>query len=590
MMQNPFRRISLRAVLSIMLALFVSVSFIHIPGLTAPFHASAESAITSDDSTDTWDPNSATIITLSGETATVKGSGASISGSIVTIEKKGTYVLQGSLKDGQLLIDAGKKDTIHLVLNGASITSLTTAPLYAKKAGKIILTLAPETDNSLMDAEAYVYSDGETEPDAALFVKNNLSINGSGSLTVAGQYLHGIVAKDNLVIADGDIRVTANDVGIRGRDSLTVEGGKITVNSQGDALQSNNAEDAKLGWIAISGGDFQLTSLKDGIQAETRLTITGGTFHMATGGAQAGETISIPQSPVENGKGLKAGGDLIISGGTFTVDAMDDAIHANGSVILQAGTYTLATGDDGIHADGDATIQSGEITISESYEGIEAANILIQGGTLNLAASDDGFNAAGGNDGPSPTGDWRGRGGFEASGNYAVTISGGTVNINADGDGIDSNGAIYLEGGELRIDGPTLNGNAAMDCNGDFEVRGGILVAAGSAGMAQVPGTGSTQPSLMIYFNSNGLAGKTISLTDASGNEIFSHNLIKDFQTILISTPELVQGSTYTLSIDGQTQSEIALFQNATVLSSDGSPVTAEQGFPQRPGGHGPRK
>lgn len=615
--------------------------------------AKAETAVTQEDTQTTWDDATAVHVTLSETAADVSGSGASYESGSLTITEAGTYVLTGTLQ-GTILIDAGKNDTVRLVLNGVTVTASSGSALYEKKAAKVILTMAEGTVNSFTDASIYVLAEGETEPDAALYAQNSLTINGTGSLTVTGNANHGIVSKDDLIIAGGTLSVTAAGTGIRGRDSLTILDGDITVNATGDALQANNDEDSTKGTILISGGTFRLTAGKDGIQAETTLTITDGTFDitsggyqdsttaanipsmggMPTGGDQTGtppsgapptgdtasgdmqtdnlssggtsiETVSTDtvssatmsqngrggfpsqmggngqtvsgNTSEDSGKGLKATGGLTIEGGTFVIRSADDTIHTNGDAVISGGTFTLTSGDDGIHADGTATIQGGDITVVSSYEGLEAANILVEGGTLDITASDDGFNAAGGNDGSSVTNDWRGQGAFQASGDYSIRISGGTMTVNANGDAFDSNGNIYMSGGTVYADGPTTDGNGAIDYNGVFELTGGTIVASGSSGMAENVSSVSGQAALMVYGSFSG----SIALKDSSGNTLIATTPTKAYQSIVFSAPTMQKGLTYTLVINGETVAEITLSSDITTYSTDGTQGgTFNQQFP----------
>ncbi len=602
--------------------------------------ARAEAVVTQEDTQTTWDDATAVQITLSGTAAEISGSGASYESGTLTITEAGTYVLTGSLQ-GTILIDAGKNDTVRLVLNGVTVTAANGPALYEKKAAKVILTLTEGTENSFTDTSSYVLAEGETEPDAALYVQNSLTINGAGSLTVSGNANHGIVSKDDLIMAGGTLFVTAAGTGIRGRDSLTILAGDITVNAAGDAMQANNDEDSTKGAILISGGIFHLTAGKDGIQAETTLTITDGTFDITSGGYQDGATVAnnpstggIPtggnqagtppsdgastgtagtdtvssattshnarggfpsqmdgngqtvsgNTSEESGKGLKAAGGLTIEGGTFVIRSADDAIHTNGDAVISGGTFTLNSGDDGIHADGTATIQDGDITVVSSYEGLEAANILVEGGTVAITASDDGLNAAGGNDGSSVTNDWRGQNAFQDTGDYSIRISGGTMTVNANGDAIDSNGSIYMSGGAVYADGPTTNGNGAIDYNGVFELTGGTIVASGSSGMAENVSSVSGQAALMVYGSFSG----SIALVDSSGNTLLTATPTKAYQSIVFSAPTMQKGQTYTLVINGETVAEITLSSDITTYSTDGTQGgTFSQQFPGGQGGPG---
>ncbi len=560
--------------------------------------ALAEAAISQEDTDAQWDAQSAVSITLHNSETAIAGSGATFSDGVLVISAPGTYVVNGSLDDGQIRIDAGKNDTVRLVLNGMSVTNASGSALYGKKAGKVILTLAAGSENSLTDGTEYVFEQDETEPDAALYAKDSLTINGTGKLAVTGNYNHGIVSKDDLIITGGTLVVNANGTGIRGRDSLTITNGDITATAKGDALQANNAEDASKGSIDISGGTFRLTAAKDGIQAETTLHISEGSFTIYSGGetetgssaaadtAEAAETntdqpsrmVGFPtkgawnpeqntqQADTESGKGLKAAVGLTITGGSFEIHSADDTIHTNGNALIEDGTFTLYSGDDGVHADGDITIKGGILTVRQSYEGLEAANITVEGGEIQLTADDDGFNAAGGNDGSALTG-WRGQGGFEASGDYSIHILGGTIRVNAGGDGLDSNGDMFLSGGSVTVDGPVSNGNGALDYNGVFELTGGTLAVSGSAGMAQGPSSSANQATLLVYVSGSG----TVTLADSSGSELIAYTPAKTYQMLAISTPQMRQGETYTLSIGGQSSYQITLTDAVTTYSADGT-------------------
>lgn len=510
-----------------------------------------------EDTAATWDDEAATLITLSGSTVSIAGQGVSASGTTITITAAGTYVVEGTLSAGQIVVDAGKEATVRLVLNGASITCADSAAIYAKQAAKTILTLADGTQNTLIDGTSYTYPDAQTdEPDAALFAKDDLTINGGGTLTVTGNYQHGIVSRDTLTITGGTLAVTAAQDAIRGRDGLAVQDGSFTLTAGGDGLKANNDTDTEKGWIAIEGGTFHITANNDGIQAETTLQITGGTFNIEAGrGAeQGGGTRSDSMGPgdwgwssgttttdTESHKGLKAAGSVTLTGGTFTVDAADDAIHSNGTISIAGGTYSLSTGDDGIHADSTLTIEEGTIDILTSYEGLESESVTVAGGSIRLKASDDGLNATSG------SGTMPGQG----DGSSTLRITGGTLYVDADGDGIDSNSTIFIEGGTTLVCGPTSSGNGALDYDGTCTITGGVLIATGSRGMAQTPGSDSSQASLFVTYSASQAAGTLLALTDADGNPIAAFSPAKSYQTVLISAPDLKTGESYTLYTGG---------------------------------------
>lgn len=570
----------------------------------------------SEDMDDSWDAANATMISLIGKTIQVKGNGAKAAGSVLTITKAGTYVVSGKLSDGQIIVNAAENDKVKLVLNGASISCANNAPIYSKLSKKTIVTLAKGSENTVQDGSKYANTAGSDEPNAAIFSKSNLTINGTGSLTVKGNANNGIGCQDDLVITGGKLTVIAANDGLRGRDSIAVNNGTFVIRSGADGLQSNNAEDADKGWISLDGGNFTITSQKDAIQAETQLQITNGKFKLTAGGGsvKASSTSSMHrfQGPgreststaaeTESTKAIKAGGNILISGGTLDIDSCDDAVHTGGNACINAGTLSISTGDDAVHADGNLTINNGSITVAKSYEALEGVTITINGGKMLLNASDDGINSAGGSDETQQAQD-----NFRASDENNVLITGGYLLVNAAGDGIDSNGDLYFKGGTVIVNGPTNNGNGALDYNGSSEISGGTLIAAGSSGMAQGPETSSTQNSLMVRYTSVQKAGTLVNLVDETGKTLVAFAPAKDYQSIVISTPNLQKDKTYTLKSGGTCSSKLTnglstegscsgskklcnvkISDTVTSIAEDGSEVSSSMGGPGGPGGQRP--
>lgn len=489
-----------------------------------------------------------TTIALSGQSATATGTGAEVTDGVVTITAGGTYVVTGTMTEGRVLVNAPKEE-VTLVLQDASITCSTGSPLYVYKSKATTLYLPEGTASTLTDGTDYTFSDSyssaeEEEPNACLYSKSDLVIAGSGSLTVNANYNNGITGKDTLFIQKASVTVTAVNHGINGKDSLTIKDADITVTSGGDALRSTYDSDPTLGYLVITGSALKLTAGEDGIQAETTLTISGGTATVTTAGG-AGQSISDDTSA----KGLKAGTQVTVTGGTFQLNCCDDAIHSNGNVTISGGSFTIATGDDGMHADDTLSISSGTIDITRSYEGLEGAKVLISGGKISIVTSDDGINAAGGSDQSGSDGFGFAPDAFGGSGDYLIRISGGVVTVNVSGDGIDSNGDIEVTGGELYISGPTSNGDGTIDCDGSATITGGIVVAAGSTGMAENFGTASTQGSILV--NLSGSAGQTITLKDSDGDILASFTPAKAFGCVVVSAPGVAQGGTYTIAAGG---------------------------------------
>ena len=523
--------------------------------------AEAENGESHEETADyTWDAASAISVTLNGTSISGSSTGATIDGSKLTITSAGTYRLSGTLTDGQIVVETKDEDPVKLVLDGVDISNSSSAPIFISGAEKTIIILADNSGNTLSDAASYVYEDAEEdEPNATIFSKDDLSICGNGSLTVKGNYNDGIASKDGLIIASGTISVDAVDDGIRGKDYLIIKDGTITVESGGDGLKSDNDDETELGYIDIMYADLTINAGDDGITAASDAMITDGNFTIKTAGGSSGN-----YSSSSSAKGIKATSNLIIDGGNFEINSGDDALHSNDALVINSGTFEISSGDDGIHADETLGINGGEINITKSYEGIESAIITISDGTIHLTASDDGLNVARGNDssgmhGWSPT----------TSGNYYLYLTGGYIYINAMGDGVDVNGSVVMDGGDLIVNGPTSNNNGALDYDGSFKINGGFLLAAGSSGMAQAPGSSSSQYSILVNFTQTISAGTLVHLENSSGETLFTFAPAKNIQSVAFSSPDLSNGGKYNLYYGGSTTgvSVDGLYENETYSS-----------------------
>jgi hypothetical protein len=501
--------------------------------------------------------DAATLIGLAGDVINVQGSGVVVEGTIATITSTGTYSISGTLNDGQIIVDTVDEETVVLILNGVDITCSNGAPIYVSNAAKTVITLAAGTQNHVTDGSDYVFASAEVdEPNAAVFSNDDLTINGEGSLTVMANYNNGIDSNDDLKIASGNITVFAVNDGIKANDSISVLGGNITITAGGDGMQSNNIEDPEKGFVVIENGTISITAGLDGIQAETNLQVGGGSLDIVTGGgsvssgsvADAGSR----SGPVEGNdnqtedsiKGLKAGMDMTISGGEISISALDDALHSDSTLIINGGVIEVASGDDAVHADDALTINGGTLNVIESYEGLESQIITINDGVIHLTTSDDGINAtdggAGGVSGP----------GVEYGDNY-VYINGGYLYINSGGDGLDSNGNYAMTGGVVLVDGPAVDYEGPLDYGASFNISGGLLVAVGSARMAQAPSADSTQYSVLQILNSVQAAGTMVHIETTSGENVLTFVPAKAYQSVVFSSPELQEGESYVIYTGG---------------------------------------
>ena len=535
----------------------------------------------------TYEESGAVYVTLSDDGITGETAGVAINGQTMTITAEGTYIFSGTLSEGQIVVDADNAK-VQIVFDNVDITCASSAAVYVKSAEKVFVTLAEGSQNTLRNTDEYVAID-DNNIDAVIFAKSDLTLNGTGSLTIVSAEGHGIVSKDDLKITGGTYDITAAGHALSGKDSVRIADGTFILTAEKDGIHAENADDEEKGYIYIADGDFAITSDGDGMDASNIVQIEDGTFDITAGGGAAnslkthesdmpgggmsqnierpdGENMPQDTTTDESGtstKGIKAGGGMYLNGGTYQIDSADDSIHSNANITIADGTYTLATGDDGVHADDALTVNGGTITVTESYEGLEGLTVTINDGTIDITARDDGINTAGGTD----------QSGFGTFGDHFkgmdsaddeteettdnemwMELNGGYIHILAGGDGVDSNGDLTINGGEIYIDGPSDNGNSAIDY-GDRSsayVNGGTLVAIGSSGMAEVMSDSSKQKVLMVKLGEQMEAGNVV-LTDSEGNVIVSYTALKTYDCVIISTAEVESGATYTLTTSGTT-------------------------------------
>ncbi|MBU4438320.1 MAG: carbohydrate-binding domain-containing protein [Firmicutes bacterium] len=476
-----------------------------------------------------------------------------------------------------MVLFAGCSNASNTTAAAAEAVTATTAALTAVVSPTSTIAVDPEfTDRDLAatydDSTAVkVTLDGSTiqvTGDGATASNGVLTITKEGTYVVAGN------------LTDGQIVVAAADT-----DKVQIVLNGVTINCADNApiyVKSANKVFVTLNKDTIN----TLTDSAAYVQTDEN-TVDAVIFSKADLTINGGGTLNITTN---YNHGIVSKDDLVITGGTYNITSANDALNGKNSVKIKDGTITInSSAGKGItskNADdttnGYVYICGGTITVKNSTEGIEGTAIVVEGGNINLTSSDDGFNGASASAAETDTGGKGGGGAMENDANVYVSISGGTIHVNASGDGLDSNGSLYISGGTVNVSGPTNSGNGALDYNGTADISGGTVVVAGSTGMAQSFSESSTQASLLYNLTSTCAAGTEIKLTDASGKTVVSFTPDKTYQSVVISSPELVQGSTYTLTCGSQTV-EIPLTAMVTSNGQTGMGGPGQGGGP----GHG---
>ncbi|MEA4831638.1 MAG: carbohydrate-binding domain-containing protein [Oscillospiraceae bacterium] len=425
----------------------------------------------------------------------------------------------------------------------------TAATGYVKlSGGTTIITSAGDG----IQAETFLTVDSP----AAITITSGGGINGETTYDSNNEEIscNGLKGKLSLVINGGYISIDSRETALKSDAVIEINGGSVDIKSASTAVKSENDEETA-GKLSISGGTTTISAGKNGLFSIDTLSISGGNVNIKTTGTEIKSQTSTTKiggrgfGPDDNNtvkiasKGIKSNSDIDISGGTITVSSTGHAIKSGGTLtvkgnaVLNLDAYYNNANSKGLASDGVLTIDGGKIAITRSYEGIESKTYInINGGYIELAASDDGLNA----------------GGTGAS-NTGINITGGYLFVNASGDGIDSNGNIIMSGGNVIAAGPTSDGNGPLDC-GDgscyIKITGGVLLAYGSSGMAEYPSSNySTQYSIGTALSLS--AGTLWSIADSDGNVLFTFKALKMTQSVCLSIPEFEKNAVYTISTGG---------------------------------------
>ena len=513
--------------------------------------AQESQSVTSFQAQTSYDESRAAQITLTDQTATVTGQGASFSGQTLTITQGGTYVLTGSGKNIKLVVEAADTDQVHLVFQNLTLEG-EGALLRINKAQEVVISLTEGSQNALTESQA---SDDE-EVKATIHSQVPLTLNGTGNLTLTALTKNALEVEDDLKVLGGTYTVKAANHGFKAEGALAIEAATLTIEAGKDGLHAEHDETTERANISLNPTQLSIAAIEDGVDAGNELTIKGGTI-----------TVSQSEEGLEARVIRQLGGDV-------TIKSSDDGVNAStGSSSKTSDTSTTSkTSDanttsntaDTSSSAGQATTDSGTTSSSASQATADPA-ATSQADQANKDKNATPPSPPAGQappQGGQPPQNGQGPGGMPPGGqeesdpSLQIILEGGTLTIDAEGDGIDSNGTVSISGGSLVVNGSVQGGNGPLDAAGDITITGGTVWALGTSDMLQGFAQGSTQAS--ITANIAGTAGQTLIILDANGKEVTRQTASKDFQAVIMSSADLVDGQTYTIQVEGTIQTATA--------------------------------
>ena len=525
------------------------------PSTAVPVTVDPSELFSGRDLDNSYEESGSAVIRLTGSTAECSSNAVQISGSTVTSLDEGTYILSGTLDNGMIIVDSEKADKTQLVLNGVTIHSETSAPIYVLQSGKVFLTTAAGTVNTLSNGGTFTAID-DNNIDAAIFSKEDITLNGTGTLVVTSPAGHGIVSKDSLTITGGSYDINCASHAMAGKDNICIAGGTFTIVSGKDGIHAENADDTAAGFVYVQNGTYDISAQGDGISASAHMQIDGGSFTITTGGGSAnaaqktsdnwggfmgggrhqggnfgGNPGSKPSKSSKPSKPSKPGGDMGGFAGGFdngfaggfgsttdtTADTATDStsikgIKASTSLIINGGAFAINSADDAVHSNGSLTVNSGTFDIAAGDDAFHADDTLtVADGTIRISESYEGLEGlhvivSGGSTTLTASDDGvNAAGGTDASGFTGGRdgMFGGGMGRPGMGGGA-SNGSITISGGTLHV---TAHGDG-IDANGTLDITGGHTTVCG-------PTQGDT--ATLDYDSRATIFGGTFIGTGASG-------------------------------------------------------------------------
>ena len=539
--------------------------------------------------------NAIVYITFSNEGVSVSGDGASVSGATVTIEKAGTYLAQGESNEGNVVI---KASSVVLYLQHLELSSKTTAPLIINSNLNEIKIINIQ-NTTLNDLEDSTTTQGEC---AAVKIKKKsvVSFENQGLFTLNGNCKNIIKGGEQVSLifenSNGEYIINANKTAISSDGSLEFNLGKYTIISKyGDAIKSSpeDTDTSSLGKILINNGNFDIQCYNDAFTAKNNITIVKGTFEIKTENGYDSTTFD---SENESAKGFKVtnnatGCEIKAYDGQFSLNTADDSFHSNRDLTLLKGTYTIYSRDDGLHAGfnlvlgiKDASNDDLDLKVLSSYEAIEGMTITINSGKIIATAEDDAINASGGDEtgprpGPHNLGKTYLRGkmgqpnpgpGGRGNASYYISIYGGEVYVFCDGDGIDSNGNIFIHGGDIRVFSQGNRDNEPIDHDGNFTLFNADVLGVGAKGMEYIHSGIKKGNSMYAYYAGAITKDKTLIIKDENNVVVKEGAITKDINYIFYSSLKLNQNYHFYVSTQSGSETELKMvFGNPTSGEDD---------------------
>lgn len=442
-------------------------------------------------------------------------SGVSISGNIITISKEGTYVLSGALSEGQIVVDADSAK-VQLVLDNVDITCASSAAIYVKNADKTFITLAEDSENILMNTAEYEAID-DNNIDAVIFSKDDMTLNGKGTLTINSEYGHGIVSKDDLKLVSGTCNITAKNHALSGKDSVRIAAGTYNLTSGKDGIHSENADDDEKGFVYIASGDFTIESTGDGIDASYVVQIDDGDFEITAGGGAENATKTHNDMP-----GGDPGGDM--GGGAPGGDKPSGEAPSGEAPSGEApsGEAPSGSGSNGDSAGNDSGKQTGQTPpdqkASDNADSQTSQTPPDKSGkdTSDGQQFDKNSQSKDAADSTTASGASSDTDSETASGTSSDTDSEAASSASYDTDttstkGIKSDGALYVNGGTFTIN----SADDSFHSNSDVTINDGTYtISSGDDGMHADSALFVNGGTITVTESYEGLEGLNVTIND----------------------------------------------------------------------------